>query len=1384
MYCLKNGYEKMNCDYCSLRESAKGVKKNIAIPDIESYKDELTIKFGEEVIAKDFVSYFGELQRRILQKECEQTIVIDLSDTRYINHFCISKILLTLYLCKDYKKVKMCLPNNKNKMLRYIYNLGILDYIFKSNFIECYILYKKQDSYEHIYDFSECYDHSILPYQIFEFDKGLNEYEQEKEVVEICLNALKKYYCEEKEQPEKYSKVESRSYLYLQEIIDNEFKHAYVNNEKVIFAINIYNSYLPPYAVYKGTVEERKFENRINKLQRQVPMSVYKDIQDRYFGGFNIFIDDVGVGIKKSYIGEDGQEKFTHEQVDNIYRDVYINGSKKRRTINGLKLVADQIAINNDILWAHDTRRWIGSGFVENSRISMEDESKTLWYEHVPVRGLTYDIFINLAQNSVEKKKTYEKYGIQFHMSIDQIKDICNASQVDGSSVFVDILNIRNISVSMKDKLAGYSEFLFYRPRAAQKNKMASEIKTRIFAHLSPDSGYTYLVIYDLNQTTLFQIKAVFEDEDIIVKFRNLGIEKVILLTEECWVFGIQLHNSFLMRRDNAKKILEEVDMRMVLSLIHNNDELILQELLLKEQKNFVINANIFWGKDTIINEYVDIEKVIWDRAIADILQKSISRISGMLGEEQKIVFLEKYMKTKYEVIVNEFKKNAIQKIYLGSILMTGDTERKVSANDDIRIYLFKHKDNSCSLRNEQIILFQLPKFTVKRDDRQYRRVLNTNRIELFEKNSKEYNYYLDEKYKKIIDRIPYTIGFFDTGFIKILENDLLDELFVEFISDIVKIKLLSYDNIRVEVGDELSDNIKFKNSLENEFEKINISGEYRSENKLVKLDNDFESNLIIKIEKNVDLVEIISQAVRSSQEIHFISLFCPMRFEKEFYKIVDAGFMPFLPFYYKKNDALVDNDKIENFKGFIQTLNPQYRTYFNRSIDQLAMNYDLTLANINKRNELLEINSEIRESKNFLWMLIYKNLKDEFYIEIEKDSITKLHSFLINLFLLQHSVFYLDSYKKSLNVNCIFSGYEMDEGIEDSVITYMILIALISFSLDRNIFEKFYDKGVVEKLLNSKSVYVRLLFANFYHSSYAVEYQELLNEFFVSNDITIYYNMLAQLLFNAQHGRIHDSKIDKFYKKLDENMECITDEDISEIKNLIPNCISLLKLTRSYDKSIESENALEKEFALYVNDIKSNLIKVKDVITKIKKEGEKRFVIINKSEAIENVKEYISSIIERLDLNGYEKFHNEISNINVSIADGLAVDTNGFLLRDIKLYNDTMIIEELSYLIHNAHNHSFCLFSIAENYKAYKVWVRVELKESSIIIRLLNSIERREENFEIITGKIHGKKRIGKTYLEKFNIHVSYIYNPRDIEFDSEDYDIMETHIELPYFN
>ena len=549
MFCFKNGNLTNTCTKCEIRNSAGGDNIGKNLPDVDVYKDRIHILFKQKIVAKEFPNYFGYLQERLLDVNAETEVVIDLHNTKYINHFCISKILITIYKIRKNKKIKIIFPEDfkGNKMMRYLYNLGVLDFVFNVIEFECWAGQKRVENYSEKNSFDECYDYAIFPYTVFEEKIQTENSKKIEEIINNILSSVQTYYTT-RNQVEKYRQIESRVHLYLFEVIDNIFSHAYKeSNEKTVwFAVNIYNNYLPPYRVLVGTPEERKFENRITRLQREVPMSVYKDIHDRYFGGFNIFVDDIGKGIQGTYKAK---------SIENIYKDVYLNGSNKRKTINGLKLVADQIATNCDMLWAHDGRNWVSTSFVENNSIIRPDESETIHYSHPALKGLTYDIFVNLAKNSKEKKRTYEEFGYKISLTLQQLKECIyvNKDVEFEQNVFVDLLNIKNRNKSFQKELNVKAKRLFYRPRATQKNKMGLELDTRVISKLSDESFFDTLVVYDLNQTTLFQIRAVFENRDYARELIKYGIETIALLTEESWIFCMKVvKDIFVMRRPTA----------------------------------------------------------------------------------------------------------------------------------------------------------------------------------------------------------------------------------------------------------------------------------------------------------------------------------------------------------------------------------------------------------------------------------------------------------------------------------------------------------------------------------------------------------------------------------------------------------------------------------------------------------------------------------------------------------------------------------------------------------------------------------------------------------------------------------------------------------------
>ena len=1378
MFCFKNGNTECMCQVCAMRSTGMGNDISYKIPNIDIYKETLTISFGRKIIAKDFAKYFGGLQKRMLSFDSERVIVIDFTETKYINHFCISKILVTAYKVRKFKKILFLLPREfkNNKMLRFLYNCGILDFIFSTREFQCFVGEERINHYLEKYTFSECYDHAIFPYKLFEYKIKEDHSNDVGQIVKEVLKSIEKYYSE-KNQGEKYHRIESRVRLYLFEIVDNIFEHAY--ETEAVFAINVYNSYLPPYKVLVGTPEERKFENRIARLQAEVPMSIYKDIHDRFFGGFNIFIDDIGKGIDGTY---------SDSSIENKYKDVYINGSKKRKTVNGLKLVADQMAINADLLWAHDGSNWVSTSFAENSNICRNDDSHTIHYSHPSIKGLTYDLFVNLAQNSKEKKKAYEKFGNKITFNLDEIRNIISGQEGTEitKGVFVDLLYRKNKNKSFADVLNKKYEYLFYRPRATQKNKMSNELDTRIISKFTDKSYFDYLVVYDLNQTTLFQIKAVFENKEIAMKLIQKGIREIFLLTEESWMFYMTMYgDSFSMQK--LDKIILNHNSRMIYNFkaIHENDKRAIHEIWIEDSSQYLYSGIIFWGF-TEIKEYIDVEKMIVDRTISDLLCKSIARISGMLESNQKLVFMEKFMERKFETLVNEYKDKAVQNIYLGSIIMSGETEKRVANDEEVKIYLFKHKECTLELDDNHLILFDLPATKVGKKDCYRRRILNTNRTEECSKESEEYKYFQSEEYKENIRKIEYMIGFYDTGFLKISLDNSLYEGYIKYVLDIIKIKLRKFDILSIQVLNGLPTD-KIKKGLEEGITCILNGKQFRNFEKKVyfKKIDEISSQLIIKVGQNLELIDLMTDINHSKSEVIYVPLFNNILFDSNFAKILDAGYLPYLPLYCVSDEPLINYVQLEKFYSFTRTLNPHYRKELEFSSEKrevLKINTDLTNDIRNFYSRLL---GDEYSRFNVLSDIIARNVNISNNNIVDTDLTIGQYSIFVNALLLQHSIVRLNNVDRTKIINNILNFLvDKRNDIEDSIITYILLVIVKSTSYDNSILERFFDKELGKKLLKCKSNQLRILFADLFNENCRLKFETELDDFFVSSDITIYYNMLAQLSFNS-HGTIHDGKLDTIKKKIVEHPYNMVQEDFEDINIIIPNCISLLKLTRSYDQSMEVEEKLEKEFFSYASNISGNLQNIKLLIESLIEIAQERFIFIDKEAVEDGIKNYVDKVKNVLSRKQYDINPDDISNLNVFIDEDCEADNDGHIQRNINLYKDTIIFEELAYLLHNAHNHSYSKFSLYGNDdKKYLVWIRAELHSNAIILRLFNSIERKNENYETIVKKIQEKKRIGKTYLEKFNIHVLYYCNPKGAKSGDDSIDIFETRIEIPYFN
>lgn len=1386
-FCFGNNSSYLKCEKCKIRYTSAGTTTH-NIPKVVIKDSILTIEFIGRVIAKDFATYFGSIQELIMKNEEYKKIEIDISKTDYMNQFCISKIILSL-VYRDDIEVTWMLPTSSrnNKMLRFFYNLGILDFLFSYKSFKIYVANRCEKDYKVIYDFNDCYDKAIFPFKVFEPSRNVGYTSiVESYVYEVLLSIQD--YMNKQNKGNVFMKIHNRLYLYLYELIDNIFEHAY--DDKIIFAIAATNSYLPPYKLAYNS-QGRKFANRIKRIEKEVPKSVYGDIQDRYFGGLNLYIDDIGKSIETTYKSLSTQK----------YHEVYLSGTEERKhnktKVNGLKLVAEQIAYNNDILWAHDNRNWINCSFTEYSNITIPDQSEDILldkvqYTHLPVKGTTYDIRINLAKNSEEKRKAYRTYGEEFHINFDEIGALFSLKDnevTNEDTVIIDLLNLKNKTKSFKDELAQKFSYLFFRPREIRKNKQKTEMETRIFDKLPASCRFKELIIYDLNQTTLFQMKAVIESNEIAVKLSHCSVNRVLLLSEDCWVFVFEFKNGqYKLTKVNSQYYCMnyKTKLNLIFTEIIKNDRQLLDMYLSECKDTVVIAGEILWDSVNI-NHYLDVENMLNRRNIFELVLKGLLRISGLLSNNQKVVFLEGFMENLFSEYLNEYKENAIQKIYFGSVLLTKNTEKNLTQVDDPKFYLFKHIDSIAKADEKYFFLYRYPNLKSKKTNVKYRRIRNSNRIEQYLEGREEFKFYFTEYYKSIIKKIEYKLGLFQTGMVDLVINKELYIAFKKFLIEIIYIKLKNYNRIKIIFDQELlsvlasHEMAEFsKKKLFSEIEEKTL-GQFskHTKKKLIFEEDEEDVNLSIYIKSEISFFDLL-QFKKFNIDSLCLTVFNSIRFDERFDKIVDIGYLPFIPIYRAKGNSLIDNVNIEKFKIFTKGLVPTYRKVIEQYTDSEIFKFDVNQTTEIKRcfDELAKTYNNSEEIDLFYDVIFASiTLKEK---DCYNNSIYNLlYDSFISLLQIQHSISLTSKVDNSKIVKTILERTLLvNEEIPDTIITFLLMLIIHFMDINTALMiEVLQKKEISQVLRNSNSYFLRIIFAKICKETSRLLFQRELNEIFVSNDIVFYYNILYQNLFN-KHGNIHDSVLNKFTKRIEEKNGDIDDQNSQEIKAVLSECISLLKLTKPYSKSYDALDQIDIHVDLYTSNISKYTNELSKLIENISFIALKRFIIIEKEKYTEDIKAFILTILDIV-----KSKKEELNDIKYNLRDYIICKSliNVSKERNIILYNDAYVLEELAYLFDNAIANSIGeKFSIENNEdKHSNVWIICTVTNENLVIRILNYYN---ESFTDVINKINSKRRIGKTHLEKFKIHVSYYDKPKEVI--DKNFKVFETKIEIPYFN
>ena len=155
------------------------------------------------------------------------------------------------------------------------------------------------------------------------------------------------------------------------------------------------------------------------------------------------------------------------------------------------------------------------------------------------------------------------------------------------------------------------------------------------------------LVIYDLNQTTLFQMREAIESIEITELLNKSQCKRVVLISEECWIFVLELNGArFSLNKKKAIDYLQEnkEQLKQYFRYMITNANKTINNILNKNKNKFIVMGKIEW-EGIEINHYINTEEILNDRACFNLIFKEVLRLSGLLNDSQRIVFIEDFMK-------------------------------------------------------------------------------------------------------------------------------------------------------------------------------------------------------------------------------------------------------------------------------------------------------------------------------------------------------------------------------------------------------------------------------------------------------------------------------------------------------------------------------------------------------------------------------------------------------------------------------------------------------------------------------------------------------------------------------------------------------------------
>jgi hypothetical protein len=615
---------------------------------------------------------------------------------------------------------------------------------------------------------------------------------------------------------ESYDLIYMKLHHILYELLDNVQRHAYEEDVKCQFA-GIYMRYR--YGIQNTTIQAayRKNIEDASKDEKKSHLGILlNDIVTANDGFLEVFIIDSGVGIGETLQGKlkNRKNETYHSAFLGLFQRVYFEGLRSKKSeqnaitpTSGINLIHNLLKSDNDFVFAHEEKMWIGFPARENksniNKYMAQDRDKDIKGKII-VKGLSW-----IFRLSWEKKNIRENPEVNFFFKNNPGSKILSHPICEALTLFdaEETEKYRNKSVFINDqrenieflkngKLFGdinkAKYFLWFPQKLSTKNEVIKKIESYADEYLkkfNADGGSGSMqkqslllldipaheiVVYinALNNLDLYGVTSTYPMmPNFLQLFKNIII---CSKTYEVIAFSVkekklkqdkELENGFISCADHNLNIK-----KAALFLKAHDTYLFWKTIAESPNKNdYFVNADIAWEEGLTIRGYFYFENIIHNHDLYSILHNALERIAG-LYPEKNVRFVGSDGITKQvidELNIKYFDEKTPNQINVNSVFVTGKTSSSLLSKDrddnNVTVSYFYNKNKTYITKSKEdspgLILFFWPKnewiSNVFREEKTYKRIENTYMIIKKSESSfiiNRQNYDDKKNYKRSID--------------------------------------------------------------------------------------------------------------------------------------------------------------------------------------------------------------------------------------------------------------------------------------------------------------------------------------------------------------------------------------------------------------------------------------------------------------------------------------------------------------------------------------------------------------------------------------------------------------------------------------------------------